>query len=130
MISEGKKDTLNILLFLERNFVYEKVSINAPFYENTFLNKITVETFWKSMYSGCLHAHLLSTLETLKDKHSSMMNDKAEYQRGRDLSKATGLAGGTAKICSMGFLDSKVPKLSSRFHSHFKSQSEPHSDQH
>lgn len=82
MISEGKKDTLNILLFLERNFVYEKVSINAPFYENTFLNKITVETFWKSMYSGCLHAHLLSTLETLKDKHSSMMNDKAEYQRG------------------------------------------------
>lgn len=45
MISEGKKDTLNILLFLERNFVYEKVSINAPFYENTLLNKITVETY-------------------------------------------------------------------------------------
>lgn len=44
------------------------------------------------------------------------MNDKAEYQRGRDLSTATGLAGGTAKICSMGFLESKVPKLSSRFH--------------
>ena len=79
---------------------------------------------------GDLHALLLSTPKTLKDKHYHKMSDKTEYQRGMYLSTATGLAGDTAKICSMGFLESKVPKLSSRFHSHFKSQSEPHSDQH
>lgn len=45
MVSGEKKDTLTILLFLERNIVYDKVSINAPFYENTFLNKIIVKTY-------------------------------------------------------------------------------------